>query len=112
MPMLNLSKNTVSVSVKRRDFIRVAVAAGIATALTETGADEAIASNSRPKVCVYTEQFQSLTIPDVCQVFQEMGVDGLDVTVRPGGHIEPRDTKIELPKAARAARDHGLEIMM
>jgi sugar phosphate isomerase/epimerase len=110
--MLNLSKNAVSVSVERRDFIRVAVASGIASSLTETGANAAVAANSRPKVCVYTEHFQSLPIPDVCQVFKQIGVDGLDVTVRPGGHIEPRDTKIELPKAARAARDHGLEIMM
>jgi hypothetical protein len=36
----------------------------------------------------------------------------LDITVRPGGHIDPRDAKHELPKAAKTARDHGLEIMM
>jgi sugar phosphate isomerase/epimerase len=98
--------------VKRRDFIRVAAASGIATAVTEPCADTVSVANSRPKVAVYTEQFQSLPIVDVCQVFQQMAVDGLDVTVRPGGHIEPQDTKTELPKAARIASDHGLEIMM
>jgi sugar phosphate isomerase/epimerase len=110
--MKNPPKNTVSVSVKRRDFIRGAVASGLATTLAETQAKDAVVPNSRPKVCVYTEQFQSLPIPDVCRVFEQMGVDGLDVTVRPGGHIEPRDAKSELPKAARTARDHGLQIMM
>jgi len=41
-----------------------------------------------------------------------MGVDGLDLTVRPGGHIKPAEVKAQLPLAARAARDHGLRIMM
>ncbi len=45
-------------------------------------------------------------------MFRRIGVDGLDLTVRPGGHIEPEDAKTALPKAAQAARDVGLEIMM
>ncbi len=104
--------NICNVSVKRRDFIRAAVETGIATAVSGSLAEESAVPNSRPKVCVYTEQFQSLSISDVCQVFKQMGVDGLDVTVRPGGHIEPNAAKTELPQAAQIARDHGLEIMM
>ena len=69
-------------------------------------------ARSTPKVCVYTEHFQSLPIPEVCRLFAEMGVDGLDLTVRPGGHIKPAEVKAQLPLAARAARDHGLKVMM
>jgi sugar phosphate isomerase/epimerase len=99
-----------SVAVKRRDFMRLSVASGLAAAVTELRAGEA--PKSVPKVCTYTEHFQKLPIPEVCKVFKRIGVDGLDLTVRPGGHIEPKDAKDELPKAAKAARDHGLEIMM
>ena len=65
-----------------------------------------------PPVCVYTEHFQSLPIPEVCRLLAEMGVAGLDLTVRPGGHIEPRDVQVALPGAVQAAEDHGLQIMM
>jgi len=40
-----------------------------------------------------------------------MGIDGLDLTVRPGGHIEPKDVAVELPLAAKAARKAGIDII-
>jgi sugar phosphate isomerase/epimerase len=48
----------------------------------------------------------------VCQKFKAIGLDGLDLTVRPGGHIEPQDAPEKLPAAAAAARDHGVQILM
>ena len=41
----------------------------------------------------------------ISRVFAEMGVDGLDLTVRPGGHIKPAEVKAQLPLGAGAARD-------
>lgn len=96
-------------SLRRRDFMRVAFASSLASAAIDLRADEAAAV---PKVCTYTEHFQKLPIPEVCKVFKRIGVNGLDLTVRPGGHIDPKDVKEALPKAAQAARDHGLQIMM
>ena len=97
--------------LQRREFMRAGVTSGLALALPDPRSDAAPPA-SRPRVCVYTEHFQSLAIPEVCRIFREMGVDGLDLTVRPGGHVEPRDAKVQLPKAARAAEEHGLAIMM
>ncbi|MBT6493736.1 MAG: sugar phosphate isomerase/epimerase [Planctomycetaceae bacterium] len=96
--------------VKRRDFIRMAVASGMATTVSELPAKET--PKSSPKVCTYTEHFQKLPIPQVCKVFKQIGVDGLDLTVRPGGHIDPKNVKEELPQAVKAAREQSLEIMM
>jgi sugar phosphate isomerase/epimerase len=113
VPLTNIAgttKDRHSSAMKRRDFMRLAAASGLAAATTELRGEEA--PKAVPKVCIYTEQFQSLPIPEVCQVFQRIGVDGLDLTVRPGGHIAPQDAKEELPKAVQTARDHGLEIMM
>ena len=110
MDIAETMRDRRSDAVKRRDFMRLAVASGLAAAMTELRAEES--PKSVPKVCTYTEHFQKLPIPEVCKVFKRIGVDGLDLTVRPGGHIEPKDAKDELPKAAQVARDHGLEIMM
>jgi len=110
--MKNLNGNAIRFSVKRRNFIRALVVAGFATRFTESRAEEAASQNSKPRVCVYSEQFQSLSISEFCQVLKQMGVDGLDLTVRPGGHIERQNVSDELPDAVRSARDHGLEIMM
>jgi sugar phosphate isomerase/epimerase len=96
--------------VKRRDFMRMAVASGITATVTDLPAEET--PKFAPKVCTYTEHFQKLPIPEVCKVFKRIGVDGLDLTVRRGGHIDPKNVKEELPKAVKAAREQGLEIMM
>ena len=80
-------------------------------ALNNSNAEETT-RKSRPRVCTYTEHFQSLPIPLVCKIFKRIGVEGLDLTVRPGGHIAPENAKDELPNAVKTARDHGLEIMM
>jgi sugar phosphate isomerase/epimerase len=110
MDIAETDKHEGSDMVKRRDFMRLAVASGLAAAVTDLRAEET--PSPLPKVCTYTEHFQKLPIPEVCKVFKRMGVDGLDLTVRPGGHIDPKNVKNELPKAVEAAREHGLEIMM
>ncbi len=69
-------------------------------------------ANDQPTFVAFTESFQSWPIPDVCERFKAIGLDGLDLTVRPGGHIEPDDAAQKLPAAARAASDHGLRIGM
>jgi sugar phosphate isomerase/epimerase len=48
----------------------------------------------------------------VCTKFREIGLDGLDLTVRPGGHIQPENAARELPDAVKAANDHGVRVLM
>ncbi|MBM84078.1 MAG: hypothetical protein CMJ78_26290 [Planctomycetaceae bacterium] len=95
--------------IERRQFLKSSLAAALPFATAPALATD---SKKRPDVCVYTEHFQSLPIPEVCGIFKQLGVEGLDLTVRPGGHIPPEKAKAELPKAVQAAKDHGLKIMM
>ena len=95
----------------RREFLCSAALTALAAQFKTLQAAQR-APGATPRVCIYTEQFQSLPISKVCAIFRQIGVDGLDLTVRPGGHIEPRNVALELPQAVRHARDHGLEIMM
>ncbi|MAX35901.1 TIM barrel protein [Gimesia sp.] len=59
----------------------------------------------------FTKSFQDMPIPAVCQAFQSMGLDGLDLTVRPKGHILPENVEQELPQACAAAKEAGVKIL-
>ncbi len=63
------------------------------------------------KVGAFTKSFQDWDIGTVCQRFREIGLDGLDLTVRKRGHIEPADVAAKLPAAARSALEVGSEIL-
>lgn len=73
-------------------------------------ANEAKRSSS-PTIAAFTKSFQTWTIPEVCQKFRSIGLDGLDLTVRPGGHIHPDQIKQQLPEAAKAAKEAGTNIV-
>lgn len=62
------------------------------------------------KIVAFTKSFQDWPIPVVCHRFREIGLDGLDLTVRRGGHVEPARVAEELPLAAKAALEAGVEI--
>lgn len=42
----------------------------------------------------------------------ELGFDGIDLTVRPDGHVSPEKVEIDLPKAIQAAKKANIEIPM
>jgi len=54
----------------------------------------------------------SLTIEEAGEYIAKMGFDGVDLTVRPGGHISPREVLKELPKAVENLNSKGLSVPM
>ncbi|MEX2112055.1 MAG: hypothetical protein WD845_02660, partial [Pirellulales bacterium] len=101
--------------LNRRQFVTRSTQAAVALAATSRFAPEStaeLAFGLEPRFAAFTESFQSWPIPEVCAKFKAIGLDGLDLTVRPGGHIEPQDAARKLPDAAKAARDHGLQLSM
>ena len=104
--------------VNRRQFVRgtVATAAAASTAQLVMSSTLAADGDSResapqPSVGAFTKSFQDRSIPEVCHIFKQMGLDGLDLTVRPGGHIDPKDVATKLPEAAQAAKAAGTRIL-
>ncbi|HID23285.1 MAG TPA: sugar phosphate isomerase/epimerase [Planctomycetaceae bacterium] len=103
----------------RRVFVTQGLQRTAALAATVWGASSGPAfggSSSRPRpgptVVAFTKSFQDWPIPEVCRKFRALGLDGLDLTVRPRGHIEPKDAPKRLPKAVAAANDAGVCIPM
>jgi sugar phosphate isomerase/epimerase len=62
------------------------------------------------KIVAFSKSFQDWPIPVICHRFREIGLDGLDLTVRRGGCIEPKAVAEQLPLAAKSALEAGVEI--
>ncbi len=97
---------------RRRFLLKSGAGAVALLATSNSGIRSEDGDVFQPKICAFTESFQDLPIPEVCRLYQEMGLDGLDLTVRPGGHIAPEDAPRRLPDAAKAAKDNGVSIPM
>jgi sugar phosphate isomerase/epimerase len=99
-------------STTRRDFLRAAAAGLVATGLL----NKTIATDSTPdsqrqnSICVFTKPFNSLTFDELADRIAELGFDGIEAPIRPGGHIEPEAVPDELPKLVEALKKRGLEI--
>jgi L-ribulose-5-phosphate 3-epimerase len=69
-------------------------------------------SGSRQQICYFSKHLQWLGFDDLAAAIRESGFDGVDLTVRPGGHIEPGNVGRELPKAIAAFEKRGLSVPM
>jgi L-ribulose-5-phosphate 3-epimerase len=98
----------------RRTFLRQAVfTAGLlplmpASLLRKTGAD----LPAVPKVHIFSKHLQFLNYAEVAEAAAEMGFDGVDLTVRPNGHVLPERVETDLPKAVDALKKVGLSPLM
>ncbi|WP_416866591.1 MAG: sugar phosphate isomerase/epimerase family protein [Imperialibacter sp.] len=64
------------------------------------------------KIAVFSKALQWTELNQMADMVAEAGIDGLDLTVRPGGHVEPERVKDDLPKIAEAMKKVGKEIVM
>jgi L-ribulose-5-phosphate 3-epimerase len=63
-------------------------------------------------VHVFSKHLQWLDYEGMAQTAAEIGFDGVDLTVRPGGHVLPERVEEDLPKAVEAIRKAGLRPLM
>ena len=64
------------------------------------------------KLLVFSKMFQRLPLDEFGKLVAEMGFEGVDLTVRPGGYIPPQRVEEELPRAIEALKDRGLSVPM
>ena len=78
------------------------------------GALAALAREKRttPKICIFSKHLRWLPIADAAMLAAEAGFDGIDITVRPGGHVTPENAAHDLPIAVDAARKAGIDVPM
>jgi L-ribulose-5-phosphate 3-epimerase len=89
----------------------VLIGAGVAAASHLSAGSEA-SPPGKLKVCIFSKHFQWATVAETAQFAKELGFDGVDLTVRSGGHVVPSRVETDLPVAVKTIRDSGLEVPM
>ncbi len=61
---------------------------------------------------VFSKPLQWLSYDDTAALIAEAGFSGIDLSVRPGGHVLPEKVQDDLPRAVAAAAKAGLKVEM
>jgi len=97
-------------SQSRRAFVKSAAAAGVAMSNSFPGFSRK--TDSRSHICVFSKHLQWLDVGSLARTAAQIGFDGIDLTVRSGGHIEPENAEKELPGALEVISKAGLSVPM
>ena len=98
--------------MKRRECIKMLGTAGVALPFHQT--ISCITKNNNESkfdkgIHIFSKHLQWLDYEKMALAAKEMGFDGVDLTVRPKGHVLPENVERDLPKAVDAIRKAGLK---
>ncbi len=106
----------MTLDASRRSFLTGAAAlAGTAffrDGLFSRTAFSASTSQDDPRfpICIFVKFLQTLSFDELAQTISEMGVAGIEATVRANGQVLPEQVETELPKLVEALRQRNLEV--
>src|SRR6266542_1045184 len=92
--------------ITRRDLL-----AGLASATTASNLGAA-GDSGRFTICAFSKHFQWTDVKEMCDICAGIGYEGIDLTLRPGGHVLPERVTGDLPKAAEIVKAAGLKFSM
>lgn len=101
----------VKKSISRRNFTRLSVTAlGSIPLMGFNSSFLSILPKMKDEIEVhlFSKHLQFLDYNDMAAAAAEMGFDGLDLTVRPKGHVLPKKVVDDLPKAVDAMKKYGI----
>ncbi len=93
----------------RRNFLKQSAA--IVGGVSLLGASPLLAkvptTSNDLKVHIFSKHLQFLDYREMAKAAKKMGFDGVDLTVRPKGHVLPENVERDLPKATEALKEVG-----
>lgn len=63
-------------------------------------------------MCFFSKHLPRMDASHLGRALKALGFDGVDLTVRPGGHIDPMRVVEDLPPFVTALRNEGLTVMI
>jgi len=100
--------------LSRRDVLSAAVLSLVSSAACRRALSAGVwgaEPDSRSSVHVFSKHLQWLDYDGMAETAAEIGFDGVDLTVRPRGHVLPERVEEDLPKAVEAVRKAGLAVL-
>jgi len=104
--------NSIRSALPRRDFLAGMGAFGATLAAGNTIHAAETAPAGKRTICVFSKHLQFLDYDRMAEAAAEIGFEGVDLTVRPGGHVLPENVERDLPKAVKAVKAAGLTAPM
>jgi L-ribulose-5-phosphate 3-epimerase len=95
-------------SVTRRQLF-AGLAAG-ATAAAQFRPGNGPKPRTTPAICLYSQVLIKVPYDELGPILREMGVDGCDLAVMPGGHVPPAQSSVDLMRAVEAVTGVGLDV--
>ena len=99
--------------ITRRDVLKTtgaALAAGAAVPVVAAATETKVAD--KPVMCLFSKALQKRPANDLPRMLAELGIDAVDLTVRPGGHVSPEQVTEDLPKACESLKAAGIRVPM
>ncbi|HMI03509.1 MAG TPA: hypothetical protein VK541_13550, partial [Pedobacter sp.] len=111
-------------NITRKQFIRSSAIAAAAIPLgtiglnasemSETGGlpgtNELTGAADKISISIFSKHLHWLNYKDMATLAAQLGYDGVDLTVRKDGHVQPESVTTDLPKAIDAIRNAGLQV--
>src|SRR5690625_2720385 len=93
----------------RRKFIKdTTLVAGLLPLWPDLTMLSGTKKKSSLKIHIFSKHLQFLEYPQMAEAAAKAGFDGVDLTVRPGGHVLPENVREDLPRAVKAIRRAGM----
>ena len=98
----------------RRTFLKQSALVGMAASSPQMLYPSFGQASENPfPICVFSKHLQFLpTYEAAAELAAEIGFDGVDLAVRPKGHVLPENVGKDLPKAVGAMKAAGLQVPM
>lgn len=99
----------------RRTFVKSAVAAagaGYMGATSHIRADDRQAAGKLPQPCLFSKPLGNRKAADLPAMLEKLGIDAVDLTCRPGGHVLPERVADDLPRVVERLQAAGVRVPM
>ncbi len=102
-------------TLSRRGFIQTAagaIALGLGSSFDSLALAQGKSEKFRGTLCFFSKHLPRMNGQELGRSLKPLGFEGVDLTVRPGGHVDPKQVTSELPVFADAIRHEGLSVPM
>ena len=96
----------------RREFLEIAALASGAAAMGPHPLYSESTGSRKPQFLAFIKPLQSLSYEELADKIAEMGFNGIEATVRPGGHVLPERVEKDLPRLVEALKTRDLSVMV